>query len=230
MLAAKMENQNKMPTSEEYASYDVSSCNFIDKDVAVVSWKNAKGHMTLEHNTNIFIVCFTTAYNLQGSGDKMTDTAAAPAHRCERHCGHSSPTCDRHHGYSSPLCDRHCGHSSPATTDNAVEPGNQPVLVSVAPIHKKKSWKRKSAHLEREDERAGPSQGEEEEELMDEMETTQSLCLSEHTVTWLLRCWDNGASSLELEGKEAKELRSLSREGAIDKAIGKGAQALSLWR
>ncbi|KAK4817311.1 LOW QUALITY PROTEIN: hypothetical protein QYF61_009164 [Mycteria americana] len=39
----------------------------------------------------------------------------------------------------------------------------------------------------------------------------------EHIVTWLLRCCANGASSLELEG-------------GIDKAIGKGAQALSLWR
>ncbi|GAB0208561.1 PHD finger protein 7-like [Grus japonensis] len=48
--------------------------------------------------------------------------------------------------------------------------------------------------------------------------------------TWLLRCWDNGASSLELEGREAKQLGSLSREGGIDKAIGKKAQALSLWR
>ncbi|KAK4830022.1 hypothetical protein QYF61_008285 [Mycteria americana] len=41
---------------------------------------------------------------------------------------------------------------------------------------------------------------------------------------------DMGASSLELEGKEAKQLGSLSREGGIDKAIGKGAQVLSLWR
>ncbi|KAK4810759.1 hypothetical protein QYF61_007733 [Mycteria americana] len=52
----------------------------------------------------------------------------------------------------------------------------------------------------------------------------------EHVLTWLLRCWDNGASSLELEGKEAKQLGSLSREGGIDKVIGKGAPALSLWR
>ncbi|KAK4825909.1 hypothetical protein QYF61_003404 [Mycteria americana] len=51
-----------------------------------------------------------------------------------------------------------------------------------------------------------------------------------HIVTWLLRCWHNGVSSLELEGKEAKQLGSLSREGDINKAIGKGAQALSLWR
>ncbi|GAB0205222.1 hypothetical protein GRJ2_002987800 [Grus japonensis] len=52
----------------------------------------------------------------------------------------------------------------------------------------------------------------------------------ENIITRLLRCWDNGASSLELEGREAKQLGSLSREGGIDKAIGKKAQALSLWR
>jgi len=52
----------------------------------------------------------------------------------------------------------------------------------------------------------------------------------ENIVTWLLRCSDNGASSLELEGKEAKQLGSLAREGGIDKAIGKKEQVLSLWR
>jgi len=73
---------------------------------------------------------------------------------------------------------------------------------------------------------------------------TRSLSLSElrdmrkdfschpgkHIATWLLRCWDNGARSLELEGKEAKQLRSLARDGGIDKAIGKKEQILSLWR
>ena len=52
----------------------------------------------------------------------------------------------------------------------------------------------------------------------------------EHIATWVLRCWDNGASSLEFEGKEAKQLGSLARDGGIDKAIGKKAQVLSLWR
>jgi len=52
----------------------------------------------------------------------------------------------------------------------------------------------------------------------------------EHIVTWLLRCGDTGASSLELEGKEAKQLGSLARDGGIDKAIGKKDQVLSLWR
>jgi len=35
---------------------------------------------------------------------------------------------------------------------------------------------------------------------------------------------------LELEGKEAKQLRSLARDAGIDKAIGKKEQVLSLWR
>ncbi|KAM6103469.1 Friend virus susceptibility protein 1-like [Theristicus caerulescens] len=124
-------------------------------------------------------------------------------------------------------------------------PENQSVPVSVAPIQKKK-YTRKSTHLVRADDEPGPSQEQEEEEAerTNEMVTTRSLSLSElrdmrkyfsrrpgeHIITWLLRCWDNGASSLELEGREAKQLGSLSREGGIDKAIGKGAKVLSLWR
>jgi len=41
---------------------------------------------------------------------------------------------------------------------------------------------------------------------------------------------DNRAGSLDLEGREAKQLGSLSREGGIDKAIAKGAQVLPLLR
>jgi len=52
----------------------------------------------------------------------------------------------------------------------------------------------------------------------------------EHIATWLLQCWDNGASSLELEGKEAKQLGSLARDGGTDRAIEKKDQVLSLWR
>ncbi|GAB0176375.1 hypothetical protein GRJ2_000102700 [Grus japonensis] len=50
----------------------------------------------------------------------------------------------------------------------------------------------------------------------------------EHIITWLLHCWDNGASSLELEGREAKQLGSLSREGvrAASEVIGTEAQLL----
>ncbi|GAB0207422.1 hypothetical protein GRJ2_003207800 [Grus japonensis] len=122
----------------------------------------------------------------------------------------------------------------------AAEPKDQPIPASVTPIHKKK-YTRKSVHLVKDDDESGPSR--EQEEPEPEV-ITRSLSLSElrdmrkdfsrlpgeHIITWLLRCWDNGASSLELEDREAKQLGSLSREGGIDKAIGKKAQALSLWR
>ncbi|GAB0206372.1 hypothetical protein GRJ2_003102800 [Grus japonensis] len=58
----------------------------------------------------------------------------------------------------------------------ATEPENQPILVSVAPIHKKK-WTRKSTRLVKDDE-AGPSQEQEEEETEPEI-ITRSLSLSE---------------------------------------------------
>ncbi|GAB0209785.1 hypothetical protein GRJ2_003444200 [Grus japonensis] len=101
---------------------------------------------------------------------------------------------------------------------------------------------KKSVRLVKDDDELGPSQEQEEEPEPEVI--TRSLSLSElrdmrkdfsrlpgeHIITWLLCCWDNGASSLELEGREAKQLGSLSREGGIDKAIGKKAQALSLWR
>ncbi|GAB0207260.1 hypothetical protein GRJ2_003191600 [Grus japonensis] len=126
-------------------------------------------------------------------------------------------------------------------TGTVAEPKDQPIPVSVAPIHKKK-YTRKLVRLVKDDDEPGPSPEQEEEPEPEAI--TRSLSLSElrdmwkdfsrlpgeHILTWLLRCWDNGASSLELEGREAKQLGSLSREGGIDKAIGKKAQALSLWR
>ncbi|GAB0206634.1 hypothetical protein GRJ2_003129000 [Grus japonensis] len=126
-------------------------------------------------------------------------------------------------------------------TGTVAEPKDQPIPVSVAPTHKKK-YTRKSVRLVKDDDEPGPSR-EQEEEPEPEI-ITRSLSLSElqdmrkdfsrlpgeHIITWLLRCWDNRASSLELEGREAKQLGSPSREGGIDKAIGKKAQALSLWR
>ncbi|GAB0203419.1 hypothetical protein GRJ2_002807500 [Grus japonensis] len=126
-------------------------------------------------------------------------------------------------------------------TGTAGEPKNQPIPVSVALIHKKK-YTKKSVCLVKDDDELGPSREQEEEPEPEVI--TRSLSLSElrdmrkdfsclpgeHIITWLLLCWDNGASSLELEGREAKQLGSLSREGGIDKAIGKKAQALSLWR
>jgi len=91
----------------------------------------------------------------------------------------------------------------------AAEPNDQPVPVAVAPVKLKKDTK-KSGHSGQDREKPGSSQ---ETEII-----TRSLSLSElrhmrkdfsrhpgeHIVTWLMHCWDNGASSLELESKEAK--------------------------
>jgi len=115
------------------------------------------------------------------------------------------------------------------------------MLTAVTPIQKKE-YTKKSSHPVSGDDEPGPSQ-EQEKEAEPEI-ITQTWSLSElrdmwkdfsrhpgeHIVTWLLRCWDNRASSLELEGREAKQLGSLARDGGIDKAFGKKAQALSLWR
>ncbi|PKU32569.1 hypothetical protein llap_17127 [Limosa lapponica baueri] len=49
-------------------------------------------------------------------------------------------------------------------------------------------------------------------------------------LSWLLRCWDNGADSIDLDGREAKQLGNLAKEGGTDKAIGNKADTLSLWR
>jgi len=117
------------------------------------------------------------------------------------------------------------------------EPNDQPVLVAVAPVKLKKVAKR-ADRSGRDDDEPG-SLREIETEII-----TRSLSLGElrdmrkdfsrhpgeHIATWLLWCWDNGASSLELEGKETKQLGSLARDGNIDKTIGKKEQVLSLWR
>ncbi|KAK4810665.1 hypothetical protein QYF61_007465 [Mycteria americana] len=191
---------------------------------------------------------FNTIQNPQGSGDKTTGTAAAPAPPATGTAAASITPATGTVAAPAPAATSTAAAAAleNSVTSTVVQTGNEPVSVSVAPTHKKKSWKCKSARLEREDQRAGPSQGEEEEDkgLVNETETTRSLSLSElrdmrkyfsrrpgeHIVTWLLRCWDSGASSLELEGTEAKQLGSLSREGGIDKAIGKGEPARSLWR
>ncbi|KAK9395671.1 hypothetical protein NXF25_019032 [Crotalus adamanteus] len=57
--------------------YDVSSCEFVDTETAIVTWKTAKNHPTKSTCTNVFIASFTTAYArlelyrlLDGLGDR----------------------------------------------------------------------------------------------------------------------------------------------------------------
>ncbi|KAK4832073.1 hypothetical protein QYF61_020629 [Mycteria americana] len=195
---------------EKLVKYKVCchSGNSRETQIIATCWGLAHAYRAL-FNT---IQCSQGEEKVSGSDDKVTGTTATPLSPATYIAVTPTPVTD-------------IAVTPAPATGTATEPGNQPVPVSVAPTPKKKSW--------REDENAGPSQGEEEEEeeLVNEMETTRSLSLSElrdmqedfsrrpgkHIVTWLLQCWDNRASSLELE------------EG-IDKAIGKGAQALSLWR
>ncbi|GAB0203397.1 hypothetical protein GRJ2_002805300 [Grus japonensis] len=169
----------------------------------------------------------------------MPEQVEAPEGGCspwEAHAGASSWPDRWTREERSPRRSRFAGR----TCDPVGDPTLEQFAPEVAPIHKKK-YTKKSVHLVKDDDEPGPSR--EQEEPEPEV-ITRSLSLSElrdmrkdfsrlpgeHIITWLLRCWDNGASSLELEGREAKQLRSLSREGGIDKAIGKKAQALSLWR
>jgi len=126
-------------------------------------------------------------------------------------------------------------------TGTAAEQENLPVQASVAPIQKKK-YTKKTVQLVRDNHEPEPSQ-EQEGEAEPEV-ATQSLSVSEmqdmwkdlchhpgtHIVTWLLQHWDNGDSNLELEGREAKELGSLSRQEGTGEVIGKKTQGLSLWR
>ena len=56
-------------------------------------------------------------------------------------------------------------------TGTAVEPKNQPVPVSVAPIHKEKYWKQNSAHLVRDE---GASSKREQKEEVDEADYSEA--------------------------------------------------------
>lgn len=48
--------------------------------------------------------------------------------------------------------------------------------------------------------------------------------------SWLLKCWASGASGLELEGREAQQLGSLTRDHLTHKVVRKGPAVCSLWR
>jgi len=101
--------------------------------------------------------------------------------------------------------------------------------VAVTPVKLKKDAKR-ADRSGRDDNEPGSSRETETEIItrslslgeMRDMRKDFSRHPGEHIVTWLLRCWDNEASSMELEGKEAKQLGSLARDGGIDRPLGKG--------
>lgn len=54
--------------------------------------------------------------------------------------------------------------------------------------------------------------------------------LNETLVTWLLRCWDGGASSLSLDGNKARQLGDIARDKSIDRGISRCLDgAATLW-
>jgi len=106
---------------------------------------------------------------------------------------------------------------------------------------------REEEEKERFDQEAGPSTRELEEgvrELRQEEEITLSLTSAElqdmqkdyscqpgeRIAAWLLPCWDKGADSQQLEGKEAQQLGFLARNWEIERGLGKEAAICSLWR
>ncbi|RMC18574.1 hypothetical protein DUI87_04466 [Hirundo rustica rustica] len=120
-----------------------------------------------------------------------------------------------------------------------VTEAEQPKPVAVAPVQKKKS-KSKSVRIMTDEDVAGPSHPAEETEP--EI-ITRSLSLgelrdlrrefthqtNESILTWLLRIWDAAANDTILDGSEARQLGSLSRDVVIDQGIGRTQQTLSLW-
>ncbi|RMC19297.1 hypothetical protein DUI87_03904 [Hirundo rustica rustica] len=121
-----------------------------------------------------------------------------------------------------------------------VTEAEQPRPVAVASVQKKKS-KSKSVRIVTDEDVAGPSHPAEETEP--EI-ITHSLSLgelrdlrreftrqtNESILTWLLRIWDAAANDTILDGSEARQLGSLSRDVVIDQGIGRTQQTLSLWR
>ncbi|RMB90983.1 hypothetical protein DUI87_32581 [Hirundo rustica rustica] len=176
-------------------------------------------------------------------------------HRRERNQKQSNSFCiysDHHRGERnqkqsnsvSVYTSCHRGEKKPkvpsASPHKTVTEAEQAKPVAVAPVQKKKS-KSKSVRIMTDEDVAGPSHPAEETEP--EI-ITRSLSLgelrdlrreftrqtNESILTWLLRIWDAAANDTILDGSEARQLGSLSRDVVIDQGIGRTQQTLSLWR
>ncbi|XP_071624323.1 uncharacterized protein [Heliangelus exortis] len=106
--------------------------------------------------------------------------------------------------------------------------------VSLAPV-----WKRRCTNRAGHQCPSGPWQEEEPQVV-----TTQHLSLSElrdlgedfgrqegeELLRWLLRCWDNGANSLDLNGRQPKGLGLLAKDEGVDRYLWKDPRPLTLWK
>ncbi|XP_074425969.1 uncharacterized protein LOC141736129 isoform X3 [Larus michahellis] len=114
--------------------------------------------------------------------------------------------------------------------DDAADLQTQSEPVSVDPVHDRKS--------------AVPADSDGQPGTLGDAvteEVTRSLSLrdirkdysrqeSEQVITWLLRCWNTGADSLDLDGREVKRLGPLARKSGIDRGLVRPPQSLTLWK
>ncbi|XP_051624901.1 uncharacterized protein LOC127461275 [Manacus candei] len=130
--------------------------------------------------------------------------------------------------------------TSTVSTQTIEEPEEQAKPIAVAPVQKRKS-KTKSVRIANDDEEAGPSHPPEETEPeiitrslslgeLRELRREFTRQANESILTWLLRIWDAAANDTILDGSEARQLGSLSRDVVIDQGIGRRQETLSLWR
>ncbi|RMC20646.1 hypothetical protein DUI87_01498 [Hirundo rustica rustica] len=108
-------------------------------------------------------------------------------------------------------------------------------------LHMKKKSKSKSVCIVTDEDVAGPLHPAEETEpeIITRSLSLGELCdlqrefthqTNESILTWLLRIWDAAANDTILDGSEARQMGSLSRDVVINQGIGRTQQTLSLWR
>ncbi|RMC10290.1 hypothetical protein DUI87_13092 [Hirundo rustica rustica] len=170
-------------------------------------------------------------------------------HRGERNQNQSNSMCiysDCHRGernqrsVSTQLSQRRKKPKVISISTQTVTEAEQPKPVAVAPVQKKKS-KSKSVHIVTDEDVAGPSHSAEETEPeiitcslslgeLRDLRREFTRQTNESILTWLLRIWDAAANDTILDGSEARQLGSLSRDVVIDQGIGRTQQTLSFWR
>ncbi|RMC03329.1 hypothetical protein DUI87_20525 [Hirundo rustica rustica] len=114
------------------------------------------------------------------------------------------------------------------------------VSASTQTVTEKKS-KSKSVRIVTDEDVAGPSHPAEEPEPeiipcslslgeLHDLRREFTRQTNESILTWLLCIWNAAANDTILDGSEARQLGSLSRDVVIDQGIGRTQQTLSLWR
>ncbi|RMC20532.1 hypothetical protein DUI87_01383 [Hirundo rustica rustica] len=119
------------------------------------------------------------------------------------------------------------------STQTVIE-AEQPKPVAVAPVQKKKS-KSKSVRIVTDEDVTGPSHPAEETEPeiithclslgeLHDLWKEFTCQTNESILTWLLHIWDAAANATILDGSEARQLGSLSRDVVIDQGMGRTQQ------